>query len=340
MLQEKHKTKDFSSTVRYSNHPCFAQRARVLPVPDMVQWGKYRLRDELKLIKVILQAALQEKVLLLFSSRGFLKPDLLATAIMGLWPKSSRPRVVLYGEMFEPNTNLRGLLERWIMKLADRAIYRYVVNSTDELHVFAETWRVERAKLRFCPTYFPEVEVDAVVERKVRRGHLFAGGDSLRDYEPLIEAAKQLPEYQFVFCTTRLDKHKDLPVNVKIGPTQRQQYLELMDTASAVVIPLRQGLRRPVGLFTLLGAMWTKKPTIVPTALGVQDYALENSVRVVDGSAQSYVEAIRWMLAPENVDRVDEMCETAHRIVRRQCTRDCHIECLLAILDEASQGIA
>ena len=138
----------------------------------------------------------------------------------------------------------------------------------------------------------------------------------------------------------RLDKYKNLPVNVTIGPTPRQKYLELMDTASAVMIPLRQGLCRPVGLFTLLGAMWAKKPTIVPTALGIQDYALDNSVRVVNGSAQSYVEAIRWMLAPENADRVDEMCETAHRVVRRQFTRDCHIERLLVIMDEANQGIA
>ena len=66
---------------------------------------------------------------------------------------------------------------------------------------------------------------------------------------------------------------------------------------------------------------------------------MDNSVRVVDGSAQSYVEAIRWMLAPENTDRVDHMCEVAHRVVRRRFTRNCHVEYLLTIMDEVSEGI-
>ena len=337
MIKEPLETKDFVSTVRFSHPSGFHNRARILDVPKMVQWGKYELKDEVGLVANILRAARTEKVLLLFSSRGLLKPDLLATAIMGLWPKRSRPRVVLYGEMFQPDTGIRGLLERCLIKLANRTIYRYVVCSTDELHLFPETWGVDHNKLRFCPLFLEgEREVDRML--KPRGTHLFAGGDSMRDYEPLIETAKRLPEHQFVFCTTRLQGHKNLPANIKIGPIQRQDYLEWMDTAAAVLIPIHQGLRRTAGIFTLLSAMYTKKRTIVSSAPGIQDYAPADSVRVVDGSPDSYVEAIQWVFSHENAVAVDKMCEAAHQFVATQLTREHHIDCLLDIMDEAIQG--
>ncbi len=44
------------------------------------------------------------------------------------------------------------------------------------------------------------------------------GGDSFRDYEAVLAAARQLPEVRFVLCTTRLAGRDDLPENVEASP--------------------------------------------------------------------------------------------------------------------------
>ena len=338
MHKEGCKKKKFASTVRYLQFPHFQERARILNVPNMVEFGKYRIADELWLIAVILIAAWRKDLLLLFSSRGVLKPDLLATAILGLWPKKIRPKVVLYGEMYEPNTGIRGVLERGIVKLADRAVRRYLVSSTDELTVFPRTWGVSPEKMRFCPAYFDPKD-DTVVSRGTPDGHIFSGGDSMRDYGPLIEAAKRLPHHKFVICTSRLNGQQDLPDNVKIGPNQRKEYLENLEQAAIVVIPLRKGLYRTTGHFTLLGSMWSKKPTIITESLGVQDYTPDDSALVVDGSPESYVKAIEWVLAPENRSNVDAMCERANRVVKTHFTCKKHIDYILEFMDEIMQEI-
>jgi len=316
--------------------PAFAAMARQISVPpqlDRLPLGRFRPRDEIRLFTNVLRAARREQMLLLFSSRGRLKPELLATILIGFWPRRWRPAIVLYGEMFQPNTGLRHRIERLIMRLADRAIERYVVYSRAECEFFPRAWNLSPDKIRYC-YQLREGEFDTLPSVP-QQSHVFAGGDSFRDYETVLAAARQLPEVRFVLCTTRLAGRDDLPANVEAGPVPFTRFVELMLSAAVVLVPLQQGLHRITGTMTYLESMWLKKLTIVPDALAVREY-VEDGVTgcVVDGSTEDYMHAIRWAMTPENASQVARICEQAHETVSQRFTLERHAKGLLDIMAE------
>lgn len=332
----------FASTVSGWGDPYFAARAQFIPVPErlnIVPRGKFRLADEARLFFRVLRAARRERVLLLFSSRGYLKPELLATAVIGLWPKRWRPIIVFYGEMYEPDTGPRRVIEPLMMKLANRAVFRFAVHSQAEIPVFARLWGIPAEKVRACSFYNKNARPGVTVPDKPRGRHIFAGGTSFRDYEPLLEAARQLPGHEFVIATNRLDNHNNIPPNVRAGLVTPAEFDHLIDTAAAVVVPLRTDVHRITGMLTYLQAMWAKKPTIVSDTLGVREYVEDGKTGIiVSGSPESYVEAVHWVFDPANDGRIRQMCEQAHNTVREQFTIESHVKQLLSIMDEAVEA--
>ena len=194
--------------------PRFNTWARKIDVPpklDSLSKREFRLLDELTLFFRVLRAAFREKYLLLFSSRGRLRPELIAIISIGLMPRRLRPEIVLYGEMFEPNFGIRHLIERLVMKLVDRVVSRYILFSTAELEVFPKTWGATREKIRVCNQFYfpPTISEDNSREQTMGK-HIFAGGNSFRDYKAFIKAAKQLPEYKFCVCTTKINPNENV----------------------------------------------------------------------------------------------------------------------------------
>lgn len=321
--------------------PSFATRATLIEVPpalDRLPRGPFRLGDELLLMLRVLRAALSAPALLLFSSRGYLKPEVMAIVLLSLWPRRLRPAIVLYGEMFEPNSGLRGSFERLIMRLADHAVDRYVVYSSGEREVFAQTWGVSGDKIRFCPFFIvPRSTLNSNPDlgAEPRGDHVFAGGNSFRDFEPLIAAARQMPDVPFHIGTVRLMGRDDLPPNVRAAWFDRDEWDRLVRTAAVVAVPLRRDLRRTAGLLTLLEAMWSRRPLVVTDALGVRDYVTDHVTGlVVEGTAESFTEALRWALGPEGRREMVKMGETAHAEVGERFTLAHHCECLISVLDE------
>jgi glycosyltransferase involved in cell wall biosynthesis len=335
MKSETKCPKTFATTVRLQTNANYATRARVLAVPDMLPNSKYRFADEIRLFREVLKAAFGEETLLLNACRGRFKPELLVTVFIGLWPKRYRPKIVMYGDMFQQTPGLRGKVERTIMKLADRSIIRYVVITAAEQDIFPQIWGIDKAKMRICPYFLDKTRHDTPIKTTSQGLHIFAGGNSFRNFEPLIDAARRLPEHEFVLCTSSLADRTDLPSNVKAGLVPRDQYVKLISTAAVVVVPLQTGLHRIAGLQTCLDAMWSKKPTIVSDALGVREYVDDRETGlIVDGTPESYVEAIQWVLDPSHHEEVEHMCERAHNVLRDQFTLENHIDHLLAVTDE------
>lgn len=338
-MKYKHSgTGTFATTIASRQHPAYQARARMIAVPrrlDMHPKSKFHLSDEVKLFVNVLRSAFREQALLLFSSRGRLKPELLAIAVMALWPKKFRPTVVLYGEMYEPNHGIRFIFERWIMQRVDRVVSRYAVHSRAERSVFAGLWGIDPSKIRIAHVFYRPKSNDPGPAGPGSQ-HIFAGGNSLREYEPLLAAARQLPEYQFIISTTRLDGRQDLPPNVKIGTVKHDEFVHNMRTAAAVVVPLRKGLRRGAGMLTYMEAMWLKKPLIVSDALAVDEYVQDGETGlVVDGSPEGYVKALRWVLDPANAEQVAGMCERAHAAIREKFSLEQYTSQILAVMEEA-----
>lgn len=317
----------------------FADVAQKIDVPryfDIFPRPRFRLDLELLLFWRVIKASIASGVALLFSSRGRLKPELLACIVIGFLPKKFRPAIVLFGEMFQPDYGILRPIERFFMKLVDRGVCFYIVYSTAELEIFPKLWGVDRKKMRFCPHYLDAYRFQKRQKTKKMSNHIFAGGNSHRDFEPVIEAAKQLPEYEFILATKKLTVSKDLPPNVRVDWMSLDEYLDLIDTAAVVIVPLNPVLKRTAGLLTVLESLSQEKIVIVPDALGIRDYVNDGETGfIVSNLPEEYIKIIRWALAPENRDKVSKMCFEARKSVSEKFTLEKHMEIVLSVMHEA-----
>jgi len=298
--------------------PRFNNIAYLIHVPEHFEKlprQKFNLVLELKLFWRVLKASRNAKTMLLFSSRGYIKPELSAIILLGLLPKNRRPSIILYGEMYEPESGLSGKVERMIMNLVDRAVSIYLVYSTTELNLFPELWGVDPTKLRFCPFYLIPERTNFSGEETNRSGLLFAGGNSKRDYTPLIKAVKELPEYNFLFATA-LSLPETPPDNVKVDWPKLEDYIQAMKEAEVILLPLRTDLHRTVGLLTMLEALSLGQAVIASNAMGIEDYITtgDNGV-IVEGTPESYIEAIRDLLSPVNKARLEHIRKNARQSI-------------------------
>lgn len=300
----------FSSTLWF---PGWQDRVHALELP-YPRSGPHAPYKELITLARILRSARHARVLMLNSSSGVIYPDLLACMILGFLPRRYRPALMLVGEMWEPNTGLRGLVERLAVRLIDRAVDRYVVYSQDDRQAFCALWGIDLDKVGIALCYYHLSAQELEGPRPPIGGHIFAGGDSGRDYAPLVEAARQFPETRFVLATAWTSS-KPVPPNVDIvlakrTRTSHAEFIRLLRTARATVVPLRQGMKRSVGQQTYLNSMYLGKPTVVARALGITDHVDDGEhALVVDGTTSGYVSALTWLLDPQNQENVAAMAE-------------------------------
>lgn len=300
----------FSSTLWF---PAWQGRVRAVELP-YPRSGPHAVYKELITLVRILRSARHERVLLLNSSSGTIYPDVLACMILGFLPRRYRSALMLVGEMWEPNTGLRGLLERLAIRLVDRAVDRYVVYSQDDRQAFCALWRIDLDKVGIALCYYHLSAQELEAPPPPNGTHIFAGGDSGRDYAPLVEAARRFPDTRFVLATAWRSP-KPLPPNVDIvlakrTSTSHAEFVRLLRTARATVVPLQQGMKRSVGQQTYLNSMYLGKPTVVARGLGVSDHVEDREhALVVDGTASGYVGALRWLLDPQNQEKVAAMAE-------------------------------
>lgn len=322
----------FATSVDYPDHAPWARRARV--VGPEVPRGASPLAEARHFLRT-LRALWREPVLVLKSASGRFQPDLLATACAGLFPLRRRPRVVLMGCFWKRDPGWRGRLEAFVLRLADRAIVRYAVQSEAELETFPASWGVRADKLRFVP-YFATITEADLRASSPRSGHyVFAGGNAHRDYDPLVEAARRMPDVSFVLATSRLEGRADLPPNLEARSVSHNDFMGLLRGAEVVVVPLLMGLDRSAGQQTYLNAMWLGKVTIVNDALGARDYVRDGETGlVVSGDVDSYVRGLAWALDPVNASRVRSLAETAAADVRARFTFPHHADALLAVVDD------
>lgn len=305
---------------------------------DNLKRNTLHLWKELKLLFNVLKASRKPKTMLLFSSRGVLKPELLAIILLSFLPKRKRPTVVLYGEMFQPNSGFAHLIERIFMRLVDRGVTLYSVYTTQELTLFPEIWGISPDKMRFCQFYMDPERTNYQPNVKRDPDMVFAGGISKREYGPLIEAAHLLPEVHFYLATTYEFDPETLPANVTVEWPDLPEYVGKMNEAALIVIPLKTGLKRTIGLLTILEAMTLEQLVISSNAMGVEDYITEGETgMIVPPTAEGYAEAIRWAMDPFNAAAVQRIREQARRAVLEDFSLESLVTQMLKILDEAQE---
>lgn len=335
-------TKDFATTFASgfadSEFARRAERIVVPPVLDRLPRAGYAPWAEVTLLVRVLAAAVRHRTLLLFSSRGYTKPELLACAIFGILPRALRPLTVLYGEMYEPSSGLKGSFERMAMRLAKRGIARFVLFSNDEHEVFRSSWGVEAERISTCHCFLPaEPATEPSTELSIGpEPYVFSGGSSFRDFGPVVEAARLLPDVRFVIAASEESLPGDLPSNVALGSLERDHYRPLLEGAAAVIVPLRTDLRRAAGMFTYLRAMQLGKPVIVSDSLAVREYVEDGRTGiVVQPTAEAYATAITRVLDPAGRAAMHALGERAAQDVERRFTIEPYASRMLTIIDDA-----
>jgi hypothetical protein len=322
----------FATTVNYKDDTRWFSRAQIVESPDTVT-------EEIRAFVKLVLKAFQVRAIIFDSSSGKIHAELIAAGVLGLLPKSIRPAAILMGCMWKRDKGFMGMIQKMLVRFADAGIDLYAVQSTEELTIFPETWGVNKAKMRLAPYFYTVTPADVSADKMPEKPYIFAGGNSHRDYEPLVEAARQMPEQQFIIATRLLDNRTDIPANMTVGSVTHQKFMSLMQNALAVVVPMKRDLSRAAGQQTYLNAMWFAKPTIITDAFAVRDHVShEKDGIVIGGSTEELVHWLHWITDPVNDVKVTRLALAAERTAKDRFTFENHVEHLLDILDEAIEN--
>jgi glycosyltransferase involved in cell wall biosynthesis len=208
------------------------------------------------------------------------------------------------------------------------------VLSRFEAERFALTWHLRRSRVRFTPWPVTLTAADLAHE-STDNGRVFAGGNSLRDYRPLIEAAGEIgAPVDIATSTLDADSAHSYPANVTARSFARADYDAMLRAASVVVVPLQPRTDRSSGQTTYVNAMALGKAIVVSDAPGVRDYVDDGDTGVVVpcGDAAALASAVRALLADRQ--RRERIGASARRHALANLTLSGYAERLLQLVDE------
>jgi hypothetical protein len=221
-----------------------------------------------------------------------------------------------------------GFLDRTAMSTGIRVVDSprtiYCVLSSAELETFPRAWGIDPSRVVFTPycyTLTPdELDVPAADE-----DYVFAGGDSMRDYSPLLDAAPALPTQVRIASSTLA--RTSTPANVSAQPVPHAEFNRLLRCASIVVVPLRSA-ERSAGQQTYLNAMALGKLVVITDAPGVRDHVEDRMTGLVIAprDARALVEALSWALDSRNAAEVDAIRVRAREAARKRFSPDVYFE--------------
>jgi hypothetical protein len=218
------------------------------------------------------------------------------------------------------------------IRALDRPTVTYAVLSTAELELFPRTWGVDPERVAFTPFCYTLTEAELAQPTR-RGGGVFAGGDSMRDYGPLIEAAAALKAEVTVAARRPMRAwRRRAEENVHLGPVPQARFLELMRASDAVVVPLQAGIERSAGQQTYLNAMAMGKVVVVTDSPGARDYVEDgvSGLIVPPGDARALASALELALDPARRSAAEVMGERARAVAR---TRFRPIDHIIGVLD-------
>jgi glycosyltransferase involved in cell wall biosynthesis len=213
----------------------------------------------------------------------------------------------------------------------DGAHTTFCVLSRAELDRFPRTWGVEPSRVTFTP-FTVTLEENQIAAPAPSGDAVFAGGNSLRDYRPLLDAAAGIPA-PVVLATKQIAQTARLPANVRSGPLPHAEYVRELCRARVVVVPLAENRWRSAGQQTYLNAMALGKPVVVTDTMGVRDYVEDGitGIVVAPGDARAMGEAVRWVLDPANAESVAAMTQRARQVARERFSLDRYLARLLEV---------
>ena len=226
------------------------------------------------------------------------------------------------------------------IRLMDGPRTRYCVLSSAEEALFPRTWGVSPERVAYTPWYvWLSVQEEALSTN--RGGFVFAGGDSMRDYGSLIEAARELPMEVRIASYSGPPQGSEPPPNVSFGSLPPEQYFKTMCEASVVVVALAADTERSAGQQSYLNPIAKGKLVVLNDTTGVRDYLRdrETALIVPSGDPAALAQAIGWALDPANADAVDRIADQGRREVRERFGLDRYVGQLVDLAGDVTRDL-
>lgn len=215
------------------------------------------------------------------------------------------------------------------LRVVDSPRTIYCVLSSAELETFPHAWRVDPSRVVFTPFCYTLTD-DELAAPTSDDDYVFAGGDSMRDYGPLLEAAPAL-RAQVTIASAAL-AGTSTPANVTAELVPPAEFSRLLRSASVVVVPLRSA-ERSAGQQTYLNAMALGKLVVITDAPGVRDHVKDRVTGLVTApsDARALAEALDWALDTRNVAEVGAIRARAREAARTQFSPDAYFERIVRV---------
>lgn len=226
-----------------------------------------RSRESSTLADIVSQARGYKAVVLDGSTRR----DQVAAAIIS--SRRDAPAVVMADATWKTSPNpLDVRVNKLGVHMIDGPRTTFCVLSNYEVDSFPRTWGPLSGQVRFVPWPYTLSEAEVRLN-PTDTGRVFAGGNSLRDYGPLLEAAHSIPAPVDVATNTLTEAQLTaLADNVQAASVPRHVFDAMMLGASVVVVPLQARADRSSGQTTYVNAMARGKAIVITDTPGVRDY--------------------------------------------------------------------
>jgi glycosyltransferase involved in cell wall biosynthesis len=285
--------------------------------------------------EALTRASGYDAVVLAASARG---DQAAAAALARLKP---RQPVVLQDSTWKRGTSrLDRFASRAGVRLLDGPSSHFCVLSAAEQRKFPASWGVDPARVHLTPWDFglSEEELESPVSRE---GYVFAGGDSMRDYRPLIAAAGSLSAPVRIAARAEPPVGRaSMPRNVEYGPMPEDEYFRAMCGADVVVVALAADTERSAGQNNYLNPMALGKLVIVTDGTGVGEYVESGRTALIvpPGDEPELAAAITWALDPANAEEAEAIARRGRDHVRERFSPDAYVDRLLEVVAAASDA--
>ncbi len=245
-----------------------------------------------------------------------------------------RPHVateILLDEM-QPN-RLAWRIKRRLRSFAFRNTSKMIVFSNGERALYSRQLQLPIERIHFVPFH-----TNIQQPRFTRLGaYGFAAGRSLRDYETFFAAVEKL-DFPFIVVADRASvAHLNKPSNVELHcDIPRARYLELLENARFVVVPLKADYRS-TGQVVVLEASSLGKPVIASDVVGIRDYISHgvDGLLVAPGNPDALMASIHILMADDAI--CHKLAAAAMQRVEADHTFSAFAAKCLKIMAEASQ---
>lgn len=209
-----------------------------------------------------------------------------------------RPHIASEIFLDEPDpSDLRWRVKRRVRRFALGRVDRMIVFSKAERERYSHELRLPREKLHFVP-FHTNIEEPKLTPPGV---YGFAAGRSLRDWPTFFAAVEGLDCEFVVVAGAFSSANLAVPRNVRLYcDIPRSRYLELLEGARFVVVPL-QPSNRSAGQVVILEAGSFGKPVIASDVEGIRDYVSSdaNGLLIAPGDVDGMRAAIQTLMADE-----------------------------------------